>query len=103
MIRVNILYPAGHRFDFKYYLERHMPMAIEKLGAALKGVSVERGVSGARPEDKPAYIAQCHLLFESADAFYAAFMPVAGALQGDIPNYTDATPVIQISNVEMVR
>jgi hypothetical protein len=28
-----------------------------------------------------------------------AFMPVVGQLQGDIPNYTDIEPVIQISNL----
>jgi len=41
MIKVNILYPnkAGSRFDLEYYFNTHMPMSIEKLGTALRGVS----------------------------------------------------------------
>jgi hypothetical protein len=42
MIKVNIFYPNkdGGRFDLAYYLTTHMPMAIEKLGPFLKGVSI---------------------------------------------------------------
>jgi uncharacterized protein (TIGR02118 family) len=41
----------------------------------------------------------CHFLFESAEAFIAAFMPHAPELQGDMPNYTDGAPVIQVNEV----
>jgi hypothetical protein len=33
------------------------------------------------------------------ESFLAAFMPHAATLQGDMPNYTDIEPVIQISKV----
>ncbi|WP_448189079.1 EthD family reductase [Azospirillum sp. sgz301742] len=105
MIKVSIHYPntQGSRFDTDYYLNTHMPMAIAKLGPALKGVSVDIGVSGGGPETPPAYAAMCHLLFETVETFYGAFMPHADALQGDIPNYTDVTPIIQISDVRIAR
>lgn len=105
MIKVNILYPykEGSPFDHEYYVKTHMPMAIEKLSPALKGVSVERGLGGTAPESKPAFAAMCHLLFDSVDAFVAAFTPHAAALQGDIPNYTDVEPVIQFSEVVISR
>ena len=81
MIRVNILYPnsEGTRFDMDYYYNVHMPMSIQKLGPALKGVTVEHGLSGTAPGSGPAYVAMCHLRFESIDAFIAAFSPVAEA------------------------
>ena len=62
MIRVNIFYPnkEGGRFDLDYYLHTHMPMAIEKLGSSLKGVSVELGVNGVQPGTKPAYVVICN-------------------------------------------
>jgi hypothetical protein len=47
--------------------------------------------------------AECHYLFDSMEDFLAAFMPHAELLQGDIPNYTDITPVIQFSVVEIAR
>jgi len=105
MIKVTILYPnkKGGRFDFDYYLKRHMPMSIERHGSALRGVTVERGLSGTIPNSQPTYVAICHLFFDSVDAFLQAFMPHAEVLQGDIPNYTNIEPVIQFSEVEIHR
>jgi uncharacterized protein (TIGR02118 family) len=78
-----------------------MPMSIARLSAhpGFKGVSIERGSSGAAPGSKPAYVAMCHFLFDSAGDFMAAFMPNAEMLQGDVPNYTDIEPVIQFNEV----
>jgi len=103
MIRLSVLYPnkPDARFDRDYYLDRHMPMSRRLFGAALKGMSVEFGVNGGPPDSSPPYLVTCHFLFESLDAFYAAFGPNAEALQGDIPNYTDIEPVIQIGDVKL--
>jgi uncharacterized protein (TIGR02118 family) len=105
MIKVNIFYPnqEGGRFDLEYYLTTHMPMAIEKLGSSLKGVSIEHGVSGTQPGTQPAYVVMCNYTFDSVEAFLAAFIPHAQALQGDIPNYTDIEPAIQFSEIKMRR
>ena len=103
MIKVNIFYPnkEGGRFDLDYYLNRHMPMAIEKLGSSLKGVSVEYGVSGVLPGTKPAYVVMCNYTFDSAEAFLTAFMPHAQILQGDMPSYTDIEPIMQFSEIKI--
>jgi uncharacterized protein (TIGR02118 family) len=105
MIRVSIFYPnkPGGRFDLDYYLNRHMPVTIERLGESLKGVTVEYGLTGAAPDAPPPYVAMCHLLFDSVESFQAAFFPHAAELQGDIPNYTDVEPGIQISEVKLSR
>jgi len=58
---------------------------------------VERGLGWAMPRTDAAYIAMCHFLFDSTEDFMAAVMPHAEALQGDIPNYTDIEPIIQLS------
>lgn len=105
MIRVSILYPnkPGGRFDLDYYLNKHMPMAIEALGDALKGVSVEHGLTGDAPDAPPLYVVMCHFLCDSVESFQAAFFPHAAELQGDISNYTDVEPGIQISEVKLLR
>ena len=41
----------------------------------------------------------CHVFCESVEAFQAGFGPHAKEIMADIPNYTDLTPVIQISEV----
>jgi len=103
MIRVNVIYPnnAGGAFDMDYYLSKHMPMVGAKLGAALKGMTVDHGVSGGQPGTEPAYRVLATLRFDSVDAFQQAFIPHAAEIQGDIPKYTNIAPTIQISEVKM--
>jgi uncharacterized protein (TIGR02118 family) len=103
MIKVGVFYPqsAGAKFDMTYYLTKHIPMVKQKLGAACKGVAVEQGVGGGAPGAPPAFVCMAHLLFDSAEAFQAAFAPHATAIMGDIPNYTKIEPVIQVSDVKM--
>jgi uncharacterized protein (TIGR02118 family) len=103
MIKVSVLYPktADSRFDMAYYLGTHIPMVQQKLGAALRGTTVEQGLAGVQPGSPPAYVAMGHLLFDSVEAFLQAFAPHADAIVGDIPNYTNTQPTIQISEVKL--
>ena len=103
MIKVSVFYPnnEGAKFDMDYYRNSHIPMVGEKLGAALKGVSMEQGLSGPEPGSPATYIAMIHMLFDSVEAFQAAFGPHAETIMGDIPNYTDTKPTIQISQVKI--
>jgi uncharacterized protein (TIGR02118 family) len=103
MIKVSVMYPSGdgRTFDMDYYCNTHIPMARRLLSPALKGVAVEQGIAGAEPGAPAPYLAIGHLLFESLEAFMNAFPPHMGALQGDIPNYTNAPPVIQIGEVKL--
>jgi uncharacterized protein (TIGR02118 family) len=106
MVRITILYPQTphSRFDMDYYLGTHMPMSLRLLRthAGFRALSVERGTAG--PDAAPApFVAACHYLFESAEAFMSAFAPHAAELQGDIANYTDIAPVIQVGVVEIME
>ncbi|MCK9397446.1 MAG: EthD family reductase [Methylobacter sp.] len=107
MIKISILYPnnPSARFDMGYYIDTHMPLSIGLLSAhsGFKGVSVERGLSGALPGTDAAYIVMCHFLFDSVENFMEAFGPHAAVLQGDMPNYTDIEPNIQVSEVLISR
>ncbi|HEX5092122.1 MAG TPA: EthD family reductase [Burkholderiales bacterium] len=102
MTKISILYPAraGARFDFAYYVGNHMPMSIGRLSAhpGFRGVSVERGLTSL-PGTQSVYAAMCHFLFTSLADFLAAFEPHAALLQGDLVNYTDIRPLIQVSEV----
>ncbi|MDD5410325.1 MAG: EthD family reductase [Methylobacter sp.] len=107
MIKISILYPnnKGSRFDMSYYIDTHMPLSIGLLSthSGFKGVSVERGLGGALPGTDAAYIAMCHYLFNSAEDFMAAFTPHAAVLQGDMSNYTNIEPIIQVNEVLISR
>jgi uncharacterized protein (TIGR02118 family) len=103
MIKVSVLYPgdAGNKFDMVYYCDTHMPMVLEKLSPACKRIAVDQGLAGGAPGSPPLYVAIGHLYFDSVEAYQNAFAPHAKAIMGDIPNYTDIQPKIQISEVKI--
>ena len=103
MIKVSVLYPKRQdtNFDMGYYINHHIVMVQQLLGARLKGVAVEQGISGVQPGSSASYIAMGHLLFDSVEDFQTSFGPHAPAIVGDIPNYTNSEPIIQISEVKL--
>jgi len=80
-----------------------MPLVKARMGDACLYYTVDKGLSGGAPGAAPTYIAMCHIFSESLDAYQAAFGPHASEIQGDIANYTDLTPVMQISEVVVER
>lgn len=101
MIKVSVMYPhiAGARFDHSYYRDKHLPMVKTRMGASCKSYTIDKGIAGGTPGSQPSYVALCHLFCDSVEAFQAGFGPHATEIMADIPNYTDLTPVIQISEV----
>lgn len=103
MVKVSVLYPkqSDTKFDMPYYLNSHIKMVQRLLGPRLKGVAVEEGISGIQPGSSASYAAMGHLLFESVVDFEASFGPHAQTIVGDIPNYTNTQPIIQISEIKL--
>jgi len=101
MIKVSVMYPhkPNARFDHAYYRDKHMPLVKARLGAACRFYTVDKGLAGGSPGDAPTYVAMCHIHCDSVEAFQAAFAPHAKEILGDIPNYTDLAPVMQVSEV----
>ena len=103
MIRVAVLYPngSGAKFDMNYYVTKHMPMVKARCGPACRSIAAEGGLGGGAPGSPAPYIAAGYLTFDSVAAFQEAFAPHVGEIMGDIPNYTNTTPVVQISEVTL--
>jgi uncharacterized protein (TIGR02118 family) len=101
VIKVSVMYPNAPqaRFDHTYYRDKHMPMVQQKLGAHLKSYSVDKGLAGAAPGEPAAYVAMCHMIFESVAAFQAGFGPHAKEIMADVANYTDVKPTLVISEI----
>ncbi|SNR59272.1 EthD family reductase [Lutibacter flavus] len=100
-IKVSILYPTGEgkTFDIDYYCNTHVPMAAKLLGDSVLGATVENGLVGGDPGSKPTYAAMGNLYFTSIESFQNSFGPHAEKIMGDLPNFTNINPVIQISEV----
>ncbi|PWH21971.1 ethyl tert-butyl ether degradation protein EthD [Xanthomonas perforans] len=101
MIKVSVMYPyrEGARFDHAYYRDQHMPLVSARMGPACLKYTVDKGISGGEAGSPPAFIGMCHIFCASQEAFNASFGPHAAEILGDIANYTDLTPVMQISEV----
>ena len=101
MIKVSVMYAntPGVRFDHAYYRDKHMPMVKARLGDACLSYSIDKGLAGGAPGQPAAYVAMGHIHCDSVEAFQAAGAPHAKEIMGDIPNYTDQQPVLQISEV----
>ena len=102
MIKVSVFYPnsPGAKFDMTYYTTKHMTM-VQKKVAGCKGIAAEQGLAGGSPGAAATYIAIGHLLFDSVEAFQTAFAPHASEILADVPNYTNAQPVIQINQITL--
>ena len=103
MIKVSVMYPntEGCKFDMSYYVDKHMPMVRDKLGAACTNAAVDQGLAGGEAGAPATYIAMGHLYFDSVEAFQESFGPHANEIMADIPNYTDTQPIIQISEIKL--
>lgn len=101
MIKVSVMYPAtaGARFDHEYYRDVHMPLLKSRMGEACLAYSVEKGLAGGAPGSPPIYVGLCHIYCDTERSFQQAFGPHAKEILGDIKNYTDIAPVIQIAEV----
>ena len=93
------MYPnqTGSTFDMEYYRNTHMPMAQRLLNAT--EFSIDQGIGGGMPGSAAPYLAIGHLLFDSLEAFQKTIVVNGAELMADIPNYTNTSPVIQISQV----
>ena len=102
MIKVSILYPNSPdaKFDFDYYLTTHMELVRSRLGPmGMIGDEVMKGVGSGAPGEPAPFTTICHLFFNSEEEVHKAFGAHAKEVMGDIPNYTNIKPQIQISEV----
>ena len=101
MVVLSVMYPQqpGMRFDEGYYLKTHTPLLHERWGGmGLKGVRLLRG-AGAPGGGEATYRLVALLEFESQEAMGRCLSAHGREIMGDIPNYTDIAPVMQISEV----
>lgn len=101
MIKVSVMYPysPGARFDHAYYRDKHMPLLKARMGDRCRTYTIDKGLAGRAPDSQPTYVAMCHIFCNSVDDYAAGFNPHVQEILGDIANYTDIAPVVQISEV----
>jgi len=99
MVLVSVMYPggSGSSFNQDYYLQKHVPLVKERWASmGLEDVRIVRGV-GTPDGSSPPYQIIGLLTFRSMEDFQNAAAAHVQEIMGDIPNFTNVQPVIQIS------
>lgn len=95
--KATVLYPNDEdaTFNMEYYLSTHMPLVHDNWSqSGLQGwevIKLSPGLDGSKPQ----YSVQATLIFNSADDFAkCAQSSSAAKIFGDIPNFSNKSPVI---------
>ena len=101
MFKYSVMYPneKGAKFDFDYYKTTHMALVQKHLKSfGLIKTGVDKGISGGGDQPAP-YVCIGHLYFESRDGYEKGLAEAGPVLRGDISNFTNVTPIRQISEI----
>ena len=102
MIRVTVAYAneQGKKFDWDYFVGTPRALVHRELDPLGMGsFEQDKGISSADPNAPAPFVGIAHLSFNTVDEVHEAFKAAGRAVMGDIPNYTDIAPAIQISEV----
>jgi uncharacterized protein (TIGR02118 family) len=101
MFKVSVMYPnqEGARFDIDYYRTQHMELVRKHMRPfGLVRTEVLKGISGTGGQPAP-FVCIGNLYFETVDGYEKGIEASAGSLRSDIPNFTNVTPVRQVSEI----
>ena len=103
MIRVTVLFPktSASHFDMDYYLSKHVPMTkskLQSLGIPVEA-EVDEGLGSITPGEPAPYAAIGFLFFEKMEHLQQGLATHGAEIMGDIPNFTNVQPQIQIGQV----
>ena len=101
MYKFSVMYPneQGAKFDFDYYRSTHMQLVKEHLNPfGLVKTGIDKGISSGGDQPAP-YICIGHLYFETREGYDKGMAEVGAILRADVPNFTNATPTRQFSEI----
>jgi uncharacterized protein (TIGR02118 family) len=102
MIRVSVFYPntPGATFDHTYYAEKHCPMVQERLRPfGCVRIEIDKGLLGGTPDAPAPFVAVGHVIIHSVEGWQQGLAAHGQEILGDIPNYTNIAPQMQISEI----
>ena len=97
MYYVTVMYPNRDdvKFDFDYYTSKHIPMVSQLLDAKIE---VCKGIDSLAGTPSPLRCT-ARIRVNSLEQFQAAMAEHGARIMGDIPNYCNVQPTVQIDEV----
>ena len=99
MITLSVLYPksADSTFDHAYYRDTHIPLVKSLLEP--ESVTILQGIPGLDGAT-PAFELMVLLAFQSTEQLAAALAAHGPEVVGDVPNFTNIHPILQLNQPE---
>jgi uncharacterized protein (TIGR02118 family) len=89
-------------FDMDYYLNKHVPMVVSRLSpTGLVRGEIDEGMAGFPPDQPAPYAVVGHLVFDRLEDFQNGFAQHGAEIMGDVPNFTNIQPMVQISRIAL--
>jgi uncharacterized protein (TIGR02118 family) len=86
---------SGAKFDFEYYMKKHIPMVERLLSTSIE---VTRGIGTPDGAAAP-FVCVGRIRIKSIEEFSAAMARYGAEILGDVPRYTNLQPAIQFDEV----
>ena len=101
LIKVSVMYPfaEGKTFNMEYYETKHMPMVAAFLGSNLVKYTIEKGFASGIPNTPLPFLAIGTFYVKNLSDYQAAIGPNRDSIRSDIPNYTNISPIILVSEI----
>ncbi len=98
MFCVTVIYSQkdGGTFNFDYYTKKHVPLVC-RLVDVVK-VEVRKGAASL-DGSAPSFVCICSHWINSPQEFQAAMAKHGAEIMGDIPNFTNMQPILQLDEV----
>lgn len=93
MVCISVYYAntPGKKFDAGYYAKTHLPLVMDRLRSfGMNRYEFDQGVTGP-------FIAIGRLYFRTLEDYEKGFKKHGDEIRGDVANYTDIAPEIQVS------
>ena len=101
LIKITVMYPfaEGKTFNMEYYEATHMRMVAGFLGSNLVRYTIEKGIANGAPGQPLPYMAIGTFYVKNLAEYQAAIGPNIDKIRADFANYTNAAPVVLVSEV----
>lgn len=100
MVCISVFYAnaSGKKFDHEYYARTHMPLVMARCKAfGLIRYEIDTGLAGRAPGSPAPFVCIGRLYFDTLEGFQQAMAAHGPEILGDVPNYTDIEPQLQVS------